>query len=234
MKLLNTIIVLAGGTGEVGEGMTRSFLSEGATVVVPIRSKDKGKKLKEYVADLSSGTLDLVPANIGDPEQAEEFKRQVLARHHKIDMAIASLGGWYQGYDLADMPYEMWTTIMTNNLTSHFIFARTVIPVLRKQDSGWYININGGAQDFAIPQAGGMTIISSAQNRMTEVLYKEAEGKGYEVRSVAAFSPVKTRARGTQVESSWVSAEGMGKYITKLYLGGISEDPITHKLYSDG
>ena len=41
MKLANKVIVLAGGTGEVGEGMAYAFLEEDATVIVPVRSEKK-------------------------------------------------------------------------------------------------------------------------------------------------------------------------------------------------
>jgi hypothetical protein len=40
-RLEGSVAVVAGGTGRVGEGLVRSFLMEGAQVVVPVRTKER-------------------------------------------------------------------------------------------------------------------------------------------------------------------------------------------------
>ena len=230
MLLKNKTVVLAGGTGSVGEGMAESLLMEGATLVVPFRSLHKEHSLIEFLGTHHSGNLVTIPADVSDQEEAERFRDAVLSDFGYVDIAIASLGGWIEGYDIADMPIEQWSSLIQNNLTSHFLFARTMIPLLRSQNDGLYVNINGGAQDMVLPKAGGMTIISSAQNRMTEVLFEEAKTRNYRVRSVAAYTPVITRANISKADASWISAQQIGRYIAKLYHGQIKDDPITHKL----
>jgi NAD(P)-dependent dehydrogenase (short-subunit alcohol dehydrogenase family) len=42
-------ILVAGGAGEVGEGITQQLLAAGATVIVPSRSPDKLERLKMQV-----------------------------------------------------------------------------------------------------------------------------------------------------------------------------------------
>lgn len=49
--LQNKIAVVLGGTGGVGEGIVKSLLSAGATVVVPTRTEYKMRKLKSYIGD---------------------------------------------------------------------------------------------------------------------------------------------------------------------------------------
>jgi len=43
--------LIAGGTGGVGEGIVRAFLSEGATVIVPSRSSDRLQQLTDQLED---------------------------------------------------------------------------------------------------------------------------------------------------------------------------------------
>ena len=45
-------VVVAGGTGRVGEGLVRSFLLEGAQVIVPVRSVSKEQRLRSYLGDV--------------------------------------------------------------------------------------------------------------------------------------------------------------------------------------
>ena len=47
MKLDKAKVVVAGGTGGVGEGIVRAFLKQGAHVVVPSRSESKLEGLRE-------------------------------------------------------------------------------------------------------------------------------------------------------------------------------------------
>ncbi|WKN45447.1 SDR family oxidoreductase [Tunicatimonas pelagia] len=228
MKLQDKTVVVGGGTGAVGEGIVKALLSHGATVIVPARSSEKEEKLRQYVAPVNTGSLATYAYDIGQIDQAEAFREVVLRAFGRIDMVVASLGGWSMGYDLVDTPLAMWNNVLHNNLTTHFGFVKTFIPVLKKQNDGLYININGGAQENIAPLAGAMTIISSAQNRMVEVLHHEAREANYRVRSVAAFTPVRTRARGSAVDSSWVSAEDVGNHIAKLYLGTVKPDPVVY------
>jgi NADP-dependent 3-hydroxy acid dehydrogenase YdfG len=230
MELENKIVVLAGATGEVGEGIARVMIDQGVILIVPYRSEKKLEELKSRLPAANEQNLIAFQANVSEPREAEVLRNMILTKFGRVDLAIASLGGWYQGYELHNMPTHLWYTIMDNNLNSHFIFARTFISVLNSQNDGLYININGGAQDFVAPQAGGMTIISSAQNKMTEVFATEARGKKYRVHSVAAYTPVVTHNR-TNPKPEWLTAEDIGHFIVKLYRDPGSKGEITHKLY---
>ena len=60
-KLEGKTIVVAGGTGRVGEGLVRSFLLEGARVIVPVRSTAKDQRLRSYVEGIDTGKLVCLP-----------------------------------------------------------------------------------------------------------------------------------------------------------------------------
>lgn len=56
MNIGNSKILIAGGTGALGEGIVRTLLQQGAHVLVPTRDPQKVEKLREYVADVSTGS----------------------------------------------------------------------------------------------------------------------------------------------------------------------------------
>ncbi|MEH0153812.1 SDR family NAD(P)-dependent oxidoreductase [Limibacter armeniacum] len=230
MKLENKIAIVAGGTGSVGEGIVKVLMSEGATVIVPTRSKDKEVNLKEYVRNVGCGKLNCIRASIGLYDGAQDFKKEVLEQYGHIDLVIASIGGWYAGHTLDEMPIDDWDMVMDNNLRAHFVFARTFIPILKKQESGTYININGGAQEMIIPWSGVISVVSAAQNKMTEVFAKEAEGHHYNVYTVAAYTMVNTRKSALQATPDWVTAEDIGNYIVRLSNNEVTDKSVRHKL----
>ncbi|MBF0430255.1 MAG: oxidoreductase, partial [Fibrobacteria bacterium] len=65
---------MAGGTGQVGEGIVRAFLRQGARVIVPVRSSQSEQKLREYVQGVASGELDCIPGIMGNWESACGFR----------------------------------------------------------------------------------------------------------------------------------------------------------------
>lgn len=80
MILDQKIAVVAGGAGGVGEGIVRALLKNGATVVVPSRTKYKLDRLKEYTADIPNGTLITVTGGVNTEENRIELSNYPLWR----------------------------------------------------------------------------------------------------------------------------------------------------------
>lgn len=225
MKLTDKIAIVAGGTGEVGEGIVLSLLKNGLTVVVPARSAEKGKRLREYVEDHPN--LYVFDTQKIQGDYNEELVTWTLKEFGKIDLAVASLGGWYRGGRLDEMPTEDWLKVMDNNLNSHFRFAKSICSHFHKVNKGMFVMINGGSAEVIVPGSGSMSIISGSQLMMTHVLAAEAKNTDLNIYSVMAVTPVQTRSR-RMVQKEWPFAEEMGDYILKLYLH--PSDKILHKL----
>ncbi|MCI4651704.1 SDR family oxidoreductase [Phaeodactylibacter sp.] len=213
MKIKDKVAIVAGGTGSVGEGIVKVLLKEGARVIVPVRMESRGQKLKNYVQD--DPNLIVIQATPSEYRSNLELIKKVESKYGKIDLAVASLGGWYQKGRLDEVPLEDWLQIIENNLNSHFIFAKSLLEYFHSINAGTYIMINGGASEMVVPNAGPMSIIASAQKMMAQVISGEAQGTNIKVYSVAAFTPVITRTRPVG-QPGWLKAEDIGEYIVDL------------------
>jgi NAD(P)-dependent dehydrogenase (short-subunit alcohol dehydrogenase family) len=230
-ELLGKTAVVGGGSGAVGEGIVRHFLQCGLRVIVPVRDNVKAQGLKDYTADVDAGELICEPAYFSDPESGRAFVKKVSADYGPVNVAVATMGGWFENGPLHTLPYGDFYSVMGSNFNTHFIFAREFMSLFHSQGSGMYVNINGSTCEELIPGAGIVSVIGAAQKMMTDVLFQEAAGSNVRVYEVALFSPVITRSRGLEVEPSWVSAEQAGEYIIKLYNGlAPNLDRFFHKL----
>lgn len=230
LRLKNINAVVAGGTGAVGEGIVRALMKEGATVMVPVRDIRKADKLQEYVAGLKKGQLHLIPANISDYQSARAFFDKAIADFGKIDIAVASLGGWYQSGRFDQLSIADWNSILQNNLTAHFIFAKLAMNHFYATKTGMLVQINSGALEQA---HGALSLVANAEKTMSLILANEAKGAKVRVYCLALMTPVKTRVRGKNVKHDWVSAEQAGEYIVRLFQkkAPLPEEPV-HKLTS--
>ena len=128
MKDLTALVL--GGTGDVGEGIVRSFLKHGASVIVPSRSQVKLDGLRDYVGDIQAGTLKTVTGLFDTPAEAEALRDRIGQLASRVDIVVAALGGWSQGFALTDLGFDQWEQIVRNNLTTHFLAMKTFVPLL--------------------------------------------------------------------------------------------------------
>jgi NAD(P)-dependent dehydrogenase (short-subunit alcohol dehydrogenase family) len=214
-NLEGKITLVAGGAGEVGEGVVKALLERGATVVVTSRDKEKLAALRGRTGGPERDRLLTFAGEIGILEGAESIRDTVLDRFGGLDVVVASIGRWWQGAPLTGVSLDTWNTILRNNLTSHFIVARTFLPVLADRPGSSYVFINGDACDVPVPNSGPISIVAAAQLMMKDVVAAELGGQGARVNSLVIGTPVVTRSR-KKVEPGWLTAGEIGRYVAYL------------------
>jgi len=73
-QLADKTAYIAGGTGNVGEGIVRAFLKEGATVVTSSRKQEKLDLLRDLLKDTSTDKLVTMTADLEDLASAEQLQ----------------------------------------------------------------------------------------------------------------------------------------------------------------
>src|SRR5271166_4641425 len=141
MDLIGKRMVVAGGTGEVGEGIVRQLALAGATVIVPARSEAKLDAIRQRLGKERERVQGMVGEFATLPDACEIRDR--ILEGGPVDIVVASLGGWWQGGTLPEVAMEEWDRVIENNLTTHFVVARTYIPVLQGREGSRYIQITG-------------------------------------------------------------------------------------------
>ena len=224
------IAVVAGGTGGVGEGIVRSLLKKDFTVVVPSRSKYKVQRLVEYTSDIKTGKLSPIVGDV-DNEESSAILQNYLSREFKsIDLVVASIGGWHQGYPIQSYSLEDWNRILENNLTSHFLTIKTLVPLLNPQN-GFYFHINGFSAEGGYPMAGPVAMTAAAQKSLIQTLGKELSRTGIQVHELI-LGPMKTRDRlkHGQGQDDWYFPEEIGDYILDIHSKERQEEEIHYLL----
>ncbi len=211
--LENKIALIAGGTGEIGEGIVEAFLEEGATVVVPSRSKDRIQLLRKRVT--SPDRLITFEDDIGSAGGAEEIRDRIQHDAGRIDAVVASLGGLHAGPALVQVTQEEWQQALADSLTSHFIVARTFLPLLARGHGSSYTFINGPAAVNPVPGAGPLSVTASAQLMLKNALVVEHRKSGVRINTVVINAPLRTRSR-IHANPAWLTADEVGHYIAYL------------------
>jgi len=217
--LTGKVVVVAGGTGNVGEGIVRAFLSAGATAVVPGRTPQRLDDLADLVGRELRARLVGFAAPYGTFDEANALAERVLADHGRIDHVVASIGGWWGGETIWKTSHEVYQRYFIDIVTSHLGVARAFVP--RMEEEGSYTLITGFSAADPYPKAGVISMQGSALVMMRRVF--SAELRGSPRLNDLLLGPIITRGR-PKGNPSWLTADQVGEAAVAVALSGAIRD----------
>lgn len=218
------VILVAGGTGAVGEGIVKYLAENGATVLVPTRSEDKALDALGYVDQPYRKNVFYLFGDISNEADAQKMHDVIVDHFEQLDGMVSSLGGWWQGAALTDITKAEWEELMQGLLTAHFVASKTLMPLLRQGSN--YTFISGvSAEDAAFSKYSGPVAPAGAAVLMLSELYAVEMAGRFNVNALV-LGPVNTRVRPTSYrKDSYVSSKTVGELISALHFE--NANPIT-------
>jgi 3-oxoacyl-[acyl-carrier protein] reductase len=202
-------VLVVGGTGGVGEGIVRALLARRehlAGIAVSSRNEDRLARFH--------GSIDLDPfvqpvlGDVGTTDSARKLRDAVRA-FGRLDVVIASIGGWWSGPELTQIDDLTWSKTLHTMLTTHAICARTFVPELEHR-GGKYLAIGGGAALAPVPGSSLVSIAGAAQMMLTRALVAErGPDRAPLIRELVVDGPVSTSAphHGPKTEGETTARE---------------------------
>lgn len=217
--------LVAGGSGDVGEGIVHRFLRAGARVVVPSRSAENLERLRQGVRDAAhlgaeaEKRLVTLEGHLDSEERAATLRENVLEQVDNLSGVIAALSGpsmrdTQSTGPLVHVTMDAWREVVEHNLTVHFIAAKTFIPALVTQENATYTLISGGGGEFVKPDDAPVSVALAGQLMLARALAQEMSGK-VRVKALILCTPIAARSRD-EVQATWLSADEVGIYATYL------------------
>ena len=222
-------VLVAGGAGGVGEGIVRALLASvpDVRVIATSRSADRLAMLESRLGAYADvNRLIGIVGDAGHSLGADAIRDRIRAEVGQLDIAIPSLGGWWEGGALLDVDLATWDAVMLEMLDIHFVFARTFVPELQRRPGGWYLAIGGGAAFFPVPNASIVSIAAAAQLMMTRALAAENKRGDVRITELVVNGPVRTRDSETMAQPDWITAEDVGTVVADLVRSGSSSWPL--------
>src|ERR1700730_9375383 len=162
------IVLVAGGTGGLGNAVSLAFLEEGARVWVTYRKEEEYTALKK-AAGAKAGALEGSLVDVTDERATAEFVTGIVARHGGLDALVNTVGGYAGGVTLWELETKVFDTMLSLNLRSGYALARAVLPAMLKQRHGSIVNVaakaaldhGAGAAAYAASKAAAVAMMDS-------------------------------------------------------------------------
>jgi NAD(P)-dependent dehydrogenase (short-subunit alcohol dehydrogenase family) len=175
-------VLVAGGTGGLGQAITGAFLAESASVAVTYQRTEEFEKLK---SGLQSGSLEGHQVDVTDLAAVEKLVGKIVSKHERIDVLVNSVGAYAGGTPLWQVDLKVFEQMLSLNLRAGFVLAHAVVPVMLKQKSGAIVNV---ASRSAFDHAAGAVAYAASKAAavaMIDCLAADLKGTGVRANSVS-------------------------------------------------
>jgi 2-deoxy-D-gluconate 3-dehydrogenase len=166
--LSGRVALVTGGNGGIGFAMARGMATAGARIVIAARNADKNKQavlaLRELQIEAESIEVDL-----SDPEATRAAVTSAEKMFGRLDILVANAGTNIrkppQDYALAE-----WQSILDINLTSAFVAAQSVYPIMKRGGGGKIITTGSMMTLFGAPFAAAYAASKGGLGQLTKAL----------------------------------------------------------------
>lgn len=175
------VVIVAGGTGGLGQAVSQAFLAEGAKVVVPYHKPDEFEALQaaNVGTSLEGGQVDVT-----DEAAVGQFVAGVIGEHGRLDAMVNTVGGYAGGTRLWELDTKVFDQMLALNLRAGYVLSRAAIVPMLNQKHGTIVNVaakaafdhGAGAAAYAASKAGAVAMI--------DCLAAEVKGSGVRVNSL--------------------------------------------------
>lgn len=176
--------VITGATQGIGKAVAEKLLSEGYSVAVCARSKEKLQLLEqEWNERYPTASVFTYCTDISIRENAEGFANETAALFPQIDILVNNAGVFLPG-ELAAEPAGRLEEMIATNLYSAYYITRHFLTGMKEAMAGHIFNMCSVASLRAYPQGGSYSISKYALLGFSENLREELKPYNIKVTSI--------------------------------------------------
>lgn len=163
--------LVTGGTSGIGRACVERLASEGASVVLTGRSRERG----EVVAARTAASF--VRADAREPEAALASVEDAVETLGGLDVLVNNAGILFQG-GIEATPPQVWRELIDVNLTAAFLYAKACFAPLREGGGGTMIHIVSDTGIRVIPSIAAYSVTKAGMRMMSDMLALEGAPVG--------------------------------------------------------
>jgi malonyl-CoA reductase / 3-hydroxypropionate dehydrogenase (NADP+) len=206
---LGKVALITGGSAGIGGQVARLLAMGGARVMLVARRESELESMRaQIVGELQdvgySGAerrvRTIAGVDVGNVASLRAAVDGTIAAFGRIDYLINNAGVAGAEEMVVDMSLDAWRYTLDANLISNYALVKEVVPVMRKQGSGYILNVSsyfGGEKHLAVayPNRADYAVSKAGQRAMVESLARHL-GPEIQINAIAPGPVDGDRLRG--------------------------------------
>jgi NAD(P)-dependent dehydrogenase (short-subunit alcohol dehydrogenase family) len=208
MGLDGKIVLIAGGSGALGQTVVPAFSKVGAQVITVDRNPPS-VQVEGRVA---------MTADVTDEADVQRLVDDVIRTRGCIDALINLVGGFAMGH-VVETDASLWQRMLTMNLTAAFLLSKAVLPHMLERRMGRIVHVAARAALEPFPGAAAYIVSKSGLVALIRTLSLELTGSGVTVNGVLPTTIDTPANRSSMPEadpSKWARPESIAQTVIFL------------------
>lgn len=187
MKLADKVALVTGASQGLGYAIARSFVQEGACVLLCARTasdlEDAAERLKAAAAPGAQALAEC--ADVSSEDDVGRLAKIVEKKFGKLDILVSNAGVYGPKGSIEEVSWAAWSQAISINLMGTVLCCRMFLPLLRRAAHGKILIISGGGATKPLPFLSAYAASKAAVVRFGETLAEELREANIDVNSIA-------------------------------------------------
>jgi len=150
MRLNDKVAIVTGASSDIGRGIVKRFVDEGAKVILVARDLEKLEDTRKEVGN--EGATASISCDLTDESQVLQAVNQIMDTYGKIDILINNAGAINDPIHFHEMKNLEIKKLIDINLFGVFHMTKAVLSKMSDVKSGAIVNIGSISSERAIPR----------------------------------------------------------------------------------
>lgn len=178
--ILETKTALITGAGKgIGEAIAKGLAKLGYQTILIGRTQADLKRVANEIFENAGLVPGIFPLDISNTKKMQETVKSVLSEYGRIDVLVNNAGIHFDGtLDISESDFKK---MIDTNLLAQFNLTKEIVPVMKKQESGYIFNIASRSGKIGFEGSGAYSASKFAMLGFSESLYRELSPQGIKV-----------------------------------------------------
>ena len=178
-RLAGKVAVVTGASRGIGRAISVALAEQAATVVLAARSTQKLEETAEQVVE-AGGKPEIVDADLAREQSIKDLVKTISEEFARLDILVNNAGVTHSARLEATTTAD-WDRCFQVNARAPFLLCREALPLLRKAEAAYIINIASVVGVKGYPLQSAYTASKHALRGMTISLAEELRGSNIRV-----------------------------------------------------
>jgi NAD(P)-dependent dehydrogenase (short-subunit alcohol dehydrogenase family) len=207
-------VLLTGGTGGLGLGVTPMVLQRGAQVTIPYHNAREVERLKGFLPPADYSRIQFVPTDLLN----ETAVQQLVDGMGRVDVLIHLVGGFSMG-PIQEYSLKQWQQDFDLNLTTTFLVCKHSLRKMLENGYGRIVTIGSRGAVEPGAQLAAYSASKAGVVALTRSIAEETKGTNITANVVLPSvidTPANRAAMGAENAAQWVKPESLAEVICFL------------------
>jgi 3-oxoacyl-[acyl-carrier protein] reductase len=178
-QLASKVAIVTGASRGIGRAISIALAKEAAIIVLAARSMEKLQQTAEKIKE-AGGKAEIVVTELTEEKSIKNLVKITNEKFKRLDILINNAGVTHSA-KLENTATEDWQRCMNINARAPFILCREALPLLKKSEQAYIINIASVVGVKGYPLQSAYTSSKHALRGMTLSLAEELRGSNIRI-----------------------------------------------------